>query len=554
MQILCTSIGKESVVGNSEVIYSTHKGKAKLPLVDYNGSVIEIVVDALYAPEISNNLISGDYMRDYVKSDVFIGQMCAYIGLRKPGESELGAYIPLLRRDGMILINATEPRMDATGNTADYQKWAVNNTNCYAMANNTSTEGTGNRDLMHARFGCIDDKKLNDTAEATIGMKLTGKRSNCNICPQAKMRAANAPKSSTPVNEPGDLIIADDVGPFIESSSKKRYRRDIIDSCTGYLYSESSDTLNGVNWLRMIRRFIARVLRPAEIWKPKTVASDGATGFGAGKTGSGLVKAWFERHFINRWFSAPRAHYQIGRVERAHAVIQNVSNAMMLRGSVPKKYWPYASDAAVHVLNLTSNKHASRYMAKKLNIPGYKASAMEAMTGAKPPVNHLKVMFSRCFVLDELEIRDTKFDRKGVPAVMFGYADTMGYKAYLTLLEDEGKIRISQNVVFHEDEFPFEKLVVPQPSNILNAPSDPGDFPVCSLDEDLLAPVGGSGTEMPNSIRIENSGPLSQSDTSHGVIEGELESGQTRSESVGEWAGPISERREVSLRGNLAEH
>ena len=50
------------------------------------------------------------------------------------------------------------------------------------------------------------------------------------------------------------------------------------------------------------------------------------------------------------------------------------------------------------------------------------------------------------------------------------------------------------------------------------------------------------------------SGPLSQSDTSHGVIEGELESGQTRSESVGEWAGPISERREVSLRGNLAEH
>ena len=125
-------------------------------MVDYNGSVFEIVVDALYAPDISNNLISGDCMRDYVKSDVFIGQMCAYIGLRKPGESDLGAYIPLLRRGGMILINATEPRMDATGDTADYQKWAVNNTNCYAMANNTSTEGTGNRDLMHARFGCID--------------------------------------------------------------------------------------------------------------------------------------------------------------------------------------------------------------------------------------------------------------------------------------------------------------------------------------------------------------------------------------------------------------
>ena len=506
-------------VGNSEVIYSTHWGQARLPFVDYDGNVVSIVVDALYAPDISNNLISGDYMRDYVKSDVFIGQMCAYIGLRKPGNSDVGAYIPLLRRDGMILINATEPRMDANGDESDYIKWAVSNTNCYAMANSTSTEGTGNRDLMHARFGCIDDRKLQDTADATIGMKLTGKRSNCDICPQAKMRAANAPKNATPVNEPGDLVIADDVGPFIESSSKKKYRRDIIDACTGYLYSESSDTLSGVNWVRMIRRFIARVLRPAEIWKPKTVASDGATGFGAGKTGSALVKAWFERHFINRWFSAPRAHYQVGRIERAHAVIQNVSNAMMLRGSAPKKYWPYASDAAVHVLNLTVNKHASRYMAKKLGIPGYKACAVEAMTGAKPPVNSLKVMFCRCYVLDELEIRDSKFDRKGVPAINFGYADTMGYKAYITLLEDEGKIRISQNVIFYEDEFPFAKLQPPLTTNVLNEPTIPGDFPVNSLDEDLGLPE----------IPIRMSGPLSQSDTSHGVIEGELESGQARS-------------------------
>ncbi|OMO61326.1 Integrase, catalytic core [Corchorus capsularis] len=143
---------------------------------------------------------------------------------------------------------------------------------------------------------------------------------------------------------------------------------------------------------------------------------------------------------INQRNSCPHTPEQNGCAERKHRHIVETGLALMYHASVPLKYWSFAFDAAVYIINrlLTPKlKHKSPY---------------EIIFQDKPNYDSLRTFGCLCYPWLH-PYAAHKLAPMSSKCVFLGYSKL--HKGYRCLDFSNGKIFISRHVIFDERVFPF---------------------------------------------------------------------------------------------------
>lgn len=139
---------------------------------------------------------------------------------------------------------------------------------------------------------------------------------------------------------------------------------------------------------------------------------------------------------IRRQFTAAYRPQQNGVAERKNRTIMNMVRSMLVKGNIPKTFWPEAVNWSVHVLNRSSTLAVTNITPE------------EAWTGIKPSVDHFKIFgcLAYAHVPDD---KRSKLDDKAIKCIFLGVSEeSKGHRLYNPLTE---KLIISRDVVFDEE-------------------------------------------------------------------------------------------------------
>lgn len=126
---------------------------------------------------------------------------------------------------------------------------------------------------------------------------------------------------------------------------------------------------------------------------------------------------------------------QNGVAERKHRHIMEITRALLLSSSTPKKFWGEAALTSVYVINRTPSSV----------IGGI--SPFERLYKIPPNYSELRVFGSTCFVLLPKVERD-KLSKRATICVLLGYGiGKKGYRCYDPIAQ---KLRVLRNVTFWE--------------------------------------------------------------------------------------------------------
>ncbi|KAL6322734.1 hypothetical protein AAG906_015420 [Vitis piasezkii] len=146
--------------------------------------------------------------------------------------------------------------------------------------------------------------------------------------------------------------------------------------------------------------------------------------------------------------SCPSTSQQNGRVERKHRHVVEVGLSLLAHASIPLKYWPFAFQSALYLIN--------RLPSSVLNF----SSPYKTLYHCLPNYSFLRVYGCTCYPFLRPFNRH-KFAYRSVKCTFIGYNSK--HKGYLCLNMSNGKIHISRHVIFDELDFPFAKPSTVQP-------------------------------------------------------------------------------------------
>ncbi|RVW64436.1 Retrovirus-related Pol polyprotein from transposon RE1 [Vitis vinifera] len=158
-----------------------------------------------------------------------------------------------------------------------------------------------------------------------------------------------------------------------------------------------------------------------------------------------------------------------GRAERKIRHLVETGLALMAQSFLPSKYWTYAFQTAVYLINLL--------LAKLLHFQ----SPIQALFHKLPNYHHLRVFGCLCFP-SLRPYAQHKLCYRSTACVFLGYAPT--HKGYLCLDVSTNRIYISRNVIFHESSFPFQSSSPPSSPS----PHLPSSTPALINSPSLSAP------------------------------------------------------------------
>ena len=116
--------------------------------------------------------------------------------------------------------------------------------------------------------------------------------------------------------------------------------------------------------------------------------------------------------------------------------------SMLSESSLPKKFWAEALATATYLRNRSPTKAVEGM------------TPIEAWSGEKPSVTHLRVFGSACYSHIPKDERK-KLDPKAQEAIFLGYGiETKGYRLYNI---NSQKVYFSRDVIFNEMKFPRNK-------------------------------------------------------------------------------------------------
>ncbi|KAL4382944.1 hypothetical protein GQ457_15G000070 [Hibiscus cannabinus] len=147
--------------------------------------------------------------------------------------------------------------------------------------------------------------------------------------------------------------------------------------------------------------------------------------------------AFYEEVGIEHQLTATYSPQQNGVCERRNKYILEMTRCMLHGKNLPKKFYAEAAHTAIFLQNRLATK------AVKDQTP------YEAWYGRKPSLHFLKIFGYLCFT-HVPQIKRDKLDKKPLPRVFIGYSNVA--KAYKIFLPHNGKIIISRDVHFIEDE------------------------------------------------------------------------------------------------------
>ncbi|RVW22623.1 Retrovirus-related Pol polyprotein from transposon RE1 [Vitis vinifera] len=196
-----------------------------------------------------------------------------------------------------------------------------------------------------------------------------------------------------------------------------------------------------------------------------------------------VFKPYLEAHGILHQFSYPHTPQQNGRAERKIRHLVETGLALMAQSFLPSKYWTYAFQTAVYLINLLP--------AKLLHFQ----SPIQAFFHKLPNYHHLRVFGCLCFP-SLRPYTQHKLCYRSTACVFLGYAPA--HKGYLCLDVSTSRIYISKNVIFHESSFPFQS-------------SSPPPSPPPHLPSSTPALINSPSLSAPSSLTV--SSPIITSDS-----------------------------------------
>jgi hypothetical protein len=152
------------------------------------------------------------------------------------------------------------------------------------------------------------------------------------------------------------------------------------------------------------------------------------------------LHTYFQTHGITHRISCPHTHQQQGCVERKHRHLIDTTLALLAKSHLPQKFWDEACLTSCYLINrlptpLLQNK-----------------SPFEKLFNQIPNYKFLKVFGCACFP-NLRPYNSHKFSPRSKECLFLGYSQH--HKGYKCLHIDYGRVYISRDVIFHEDQFPF---------------------------------------------------------------------------------------------------
>ncbi|MBW0539433.1 hypothetical protein O181_079148 [Austropuccinia psidii MF-1] len=187
------------------------------------------------------------------------------------------------------------------------------------------------------------------------------------------------------VNEPGDVIVADLMGPFPVSFDKKVYALIVQDHfsslATFYPLQQKSQAAQLViEWINKFNNLTK--------FKVKQLRTDNG-----GEFSSCLLNDTLRERGIVHETIIPYEHHQAGKIERTNRTIAEAARSMLIDSNVNLELWPYAFRQAVWVFNRVLHGKASK-------------TPYELVTGKTPDLTPLKVFGCKAYVHNALHRKD----------------------------------------------------------------------------------------------------------------------------------------------------
>ena len=252
----------------------------------------------------------------------------------------------------------------------------------------------------------------------------------CEPCQLGKQHRESFPsQSSWRAKKKLELIHNDVCGPMQDPSlNNNRYFILFIDDFTRmtwvYFMRHKSEVSS------IFKRFKAMVENQSDE-KIKILRSDRVTEYNSNEFEKFCVVAGIEQQTTVRY--TPQ---QNGVSERKNRTVMEMARCMLAEKNLPKSFWAEAVNTAVYLLNRLPTR------ALKDKIP------IEAWSGHKPTVKHLKVFGSMCYTHVPDQKRH-KLEDKAERGIFIGYSSqSKGFKVYN--IETE-KVIISRDIKVDED-------------------------------------------------------------------------------------------------------
>ena len=167
--------------------------------------------------------------------------------------------------------------------------------------------------------------------------------------------------------------------------------------------------------------------------KVKSIYTDGGTEYFK-------LKSYFSHHGISHFVSPPYTPEHIGIAERKHRHIVETALTLLSHSSVPQKFWCYAFQMAVYLINRMPSPQCNNKCPHEL------------LFGSKPNYHNLRVFGSLCYPWLR-PYSQNKLSNRSLPCVFLGPSSQ--HHAYQFYHIPTRKIYLSRHVIFQESTFPF---------------------------------------------------------------------------------------------------
>jgi transposase InsO family protein len=285
------------------------------------------------------------------------------------------------------------------------------------------------RRMGHLNFSYLMDIKKGGEVEG-LGFNEGDTHGDCTPCLLGKAHKLPFPKDGgTRASRPLELIHSDVWGPApVTSIGGKKYFVSFIDDYSRYvsvfLLEKKSEVFSSfLTFQRLVeRKFNSKIV---------CLRSDQG-----GEYKSNAFSAYLEKEGIQHQYSAVYTPQQNGVAERFNRTVVESARSMMMENGVDVSLW----GEAIHTAVYTRNRCPSTSLGGKTPFTLY--------FGRKPNVGFFRVFGSEAFVLDQGAKRN-KLMAKSISGTFVGYDDDI--KGYRVWVKEEGKIRVSRNVVIKDE-------------------------------------------------------------------------------------------------------
>ncbi|MBW0506242.1 hypothetical protein O181_045957 [Austropuccinia psidii MF-1] len=230
------------------------------------------------------------------------------------------------------------------------------------------------------------------------------------------------------INKPGDLIVADLMGPYVPSLNHKKYILMIQDVFSRVVVAiPLSDKTEAkaylINWIKQFLNVTT--------YRIKTVRTDNGTEFK-----NTFFNEFLTQHGILHEYSMPYEHHQNGQIERTNRTISEMARTSLLAARLPPILWPWAFRHSVWIFNRSLHVNADK-------------TPFEILGKKRPDMSLLRVFGAKSFIYNH------NFRKDFSPRALIGYHVGVSEDSKGWLFWIPGKKEIVKLASVKFDEFNF---------------------------------------------------------------------------------------------------